>query len=100
MLGIEMANLDMVIEHGQTPEAAKAHFERAIDTATKEHSRWIHRADWSPDRTKVTLHGTGYEVVLSYDDQKVYARGKVPLAFKFLEGPVKSFIKKTLESKH
>ncbi len=60
--------------------------------------RWIHRLDWSEDRTRVRLFGPGYEVELSYDDQKVYARGTVPLAIKLLEGPVKAFIKQTLAS--
>ena len=47
----------------------------------------------------MTLIGPGYEVELSYDDRKVYARGTVPLAMKLLEGPVKAFIKQTLASR-
>ncbi len=96
---VEMAHLDIAIDHGQTPEAAREHFERAVTAAERQFHMWIHGAEWSVDRTQVTLHGTGYEVALSYDDQKVYARGNVPLAFKLLEGPVKAFIKKTLTHK-
>jgi len=95
-LVVAMAHLNIAIDHGQTPEAAREHFQRAVTAAESQFRMWIHRAEWSVDRTQVTLHGTGYEVALSYDDQKVYARGTVPLAFKLLEAPVKAFIKKTL----
>ncbi len=91
-----MAHLNLAIDHGQTLDAARAHFERAVSAAEGQFRTWIHRAEWSADRSQVTLHGTGYEVALSYDDQKVYARGTVPLAFKLLEGSVKAFIKKSL----
>jgi hypothetical protein len=94
-----MAQLNLAIDHGQTPEAARSNFERTITAAQTRHGRWIHRLDWSADRTRVTLFGPGYEVELSYDDQKVYARGTVPLAFRLLEGRVKAFIKQTLSSK-
>jgi hypothetical protein len=90
---VEMAQVNIAIDHGQTPEVARASFERTVTAAQAQYSKWIHRVDWSADRTKVTLAGPGYEVELSYDDQKVYARGTVPLAFKLLEGPVKAFIR-------
>jgi hypothetical protein len=94
-----MAQLNLAIDHGQTPEAARDNFERVIAAAQARHGRWIERLDWSADRTRATLGGPGYEVELSYDDQKVYARGTVPLAFKLFERPVKAFIKQTLGSK-
>jgi hypothetical protein len=94
-----MAQLNIAIDHGQTLEAAGANFERTVTAARARFAIWIHRLDWSADRTKVTLVGPGYQVELSYDAQKVYARGSVPLAFKLLEGPVKAFIAQTLASK-
>lgn len=94
-----MAQLNIAIDHGQTPEAARNNFKRTVNAAQTKFAKWIHRVDWSADQTRVTLFGPGYEVELSYDDRKVYARGTVPLAFKMLEGPVKAFIKQTLGSK-
>ena len=94
-----MAQLNIAIDHGQTLEAARINFERAVPVAQTRFSTWIHRLEWSTDRTKVTLFGTGYAVELSYDDQKVYARGTVPLAFKLLEGPIKAFIAQTVAEK-
>jgi hypothetical protein len=93
-----MAQLNLAIDHGQTAEAARGNFERAVSAAQTKFASWIHRLDWSADRTRVTVVGPGYEVELSYDDQKIYARGTVPLAFKLLEGPAKAFIKQTLAS--
>jgi len=93
-----MAQVNIAIDHGLTTEAAHANFERTVTAAQAQYSKWIDRVDWSADRTRVTLVGPGYEVELSYDDQKVYARGTVPLAFKLLEGPVKAFIRQTLAS--
>jgi hypothetical protein len=44
----------------------------------------------------VKIVGPGFDVMLSYDDQKVYARGTVPLAFKLMEAPIKAFITQAL----
>jgi hypothetical protein len=91
-----MAQLDMAVEHGQSPEAARINFERAVAAAQVEYAGWIHRLEWSQDRTAVTVTGTGFNVTLSYDDEKVYARGTIPLAFKLFERPIKSFILKSI----
>ena len=91
-----MARLDMAVDHGQTPEVAQVNFERAIASAQDRYAAWIHRLEWSSDRTAVTVAGKGFEVEVSYDDQKVYARGTIPLAFKLLEGLVKSHIAQAL----
>jgi hypothetical protein len=40
--------------------------------------------------------GSGFRVELWHDDQKVYARGTIPLAFKLLEGPMKAFVARAL----
>ena len=91
-----MAELNVAIKHGQTAEAARANFEKAITAAHAEHPRWIHHVDWAADRTSAVLSGPAYQVTLSFDDQNVYARGKVPLAIKLLEGPVRRFVENTL----
>jgi hypothetical protein len=91
-----MARLNIAVDHGQVPEVARSNFERAVTAAQLRFARWIDRLDWSPDRRKVTVAGAGFEVDVWYDDQKVYARGTVPLAFKLLEGPFKSFIVQAL----
>jgi hypothetical protein len=91
-----MARLNIAVDHGQTPKNVRANFERAVLAAQARFSGWVDRLDWSADRTKVTVAGKGFEVDIWYDDQKVYARGTVPLAFKLLEGPFKTFVVQSL----
>ena len=92
-----MAQLDMAVEHGQTLEAARENFEKAVAAAQTKYGTWIRRMDWSPDRTAVNVAGTGFDVRLSYDDRKVYARGTIPMALKLLEGPIRAFVARALE---
>lgn len=92
-----MARLDMAVDHGQTPEAARENFEKAVAAAQARYARWLHRLEWSGDRTAVEVSGPGFDVRLSYDDRKVYARGTIPMALKLLEGPIQAFIARALK---
>ena len=92
-----MAKLDMAVEHGQTAEAARENFEKAIAAAQSQYGRWVRRLEWSPDRTSVDVSGAGFDVRLSYDDRKVYARGTIPMAVKLLEAPIRAFIARALK---
>jgi len=87
-----VAQLDIAVEHGQTAEAARANFERAIDAARSRYGRQVRRSEWSPDRTVVDVSGAGFDVRLSYDHRKVYAHGTIPIAFKRLKAPIQAFI--------
>ena len=60
-----MARLDMAVEHGQTAEAARANFEKAVAAAQAQYGRWVHRLEWSADRTAVEVSGAGFEVRIS-----------------------------------
>jgi hypothetical protein len=91
-----MAKLNIAIDHGQTPAVARANFDRAITAALGRFGKWIQHVDWAPNRESVKMAGPGFDVELSYDDQKVYARGTVPIAFRLLEGPIKVFLKQAL----
>jgi hypothetical protein len=93
-----MARLDMAVEHGQEPEAARENFEKAIAAAQARYGGWIRRLEWTPDRTAVSVAGTGFDVRLSYDERKVYARGTIPMAAKLLEGSITAFIARALKT--
>ena len=67
-----------------------------ITAAHAQHGRWIRQVEWSADRKSAILSGPGYRVTLSFDEQNVYARGNVPLAFKLLEGSMRRFVEQTL----
>ena len=87
-----MAQVDFTLDHGQDPKAARGNFEHAITTAQTRFAKWVRQVNWSEDRTSVAMTGPGFDVVLRYDDQKVYVRGTVPVAFKLMEGPIRLFI--------
>jgi len=91
-----MAKLNMTVKHGQTAEAVRAKFEKAVTAAHVRHGRWIRQVEWSPDRSEAILSGPGYRITLSFDDQNLYGRGNVPLAMKLLERPIRRFVKQTL----
>jgi hypothetical protein len=94
-----MARVDLAVEHGQAPEATRANFEQAIETVQSRFGKWVHQVTWADDGSSVNLAGTGFDVELTYDDQKVYIRGTVPIAFKLMERPVKAFIAHALAGK-
>jgi len=87
-----MARVDLAVEHGHAPEAARAKFEEAISTVQTRFGKWVHQVTWADDRSSVKLVGHGFDVDLTYDDKKVYIRGTVPIAFKLMEQPIKAFI--------
>lgn len=91
-----MARMDLAVDHRQTRAVVQVKFERAVTTAIAQFRTWIDRADWSEDRVMVRVVGKSLDVRLSYDDQKVYARGSVPIAFKLMEASIRSFIERAL----
>jgi hypothetical protein len=92
-----MARLDLAIEHGQPPDVAQAKFQAAIREAQERFGTWIHRVDWSEDHCAATLSGTGYEVMLWFDDRDVHAQGRIPLAWKLFEGAMRSYAKTIID---
>jgi hypothetical protein len=94
-----MAQVNLSIPHGQPLDAARENFVRGIEKAMEEHGRWIHAVVWSDDRTSAVLTGPSYEVTMSLDDTYVHARGRVPLAIKLFEGPVRRFIEKAIANR-
>jgi hypothetical protein len=93
-----MAQVNMSIPHGQPIDVARENFVRGIEKAREEHGRWIHAVAWSDDRASAVLTGPSYEVTMSLDDTHVHARGRVPLAIKLLERPVRRFIEQAIAS--
>jgi hypothetical protein len=87
-----MARVDLAVDHGQEPEAARANFEQAIAKAQTRFGKQMRQVNWSDDRSSVRLTGPGFDVELTYDEHKVYVRGTVPIAFRLMERPIKAFI--------
>jgi len=94
-----MAQVNLSIPHGQPLDAARENFVRGIEKAREEHGRWIHAVSWSDDRTSAILTGPSYEVTMSLDDTHVHVRGRVPLAVKLLERPVRRIIEQAIATR-
>jgi hypothetical protein len=93
-----MARLNIAIEHGQPPDLAAAKFQAAILDAQDRFGSWIDQVDWSEDRRSATLSGSGFEVRFWFDDRLVHAQGQIPLAWKLLEGPMRSYLKGVIDN--
>jgi hypothetical protein len=92
-----MARLDLTVEHSLPIDAAHAKFEEAIAEALVRFRDRVGRIDWSDDRRTATVAGKGYEVQLSYDDQAIHARGRIPLTWKLFVGTVRNHIRTVIE---
>jgi hypothetical protein len=91
-----MAQLELSIEHGQSPDRAAEKFEAAIRAAEAQFGYWIHRVDWSEDRHAAKLSGPGYEVRLWFDARDVHAQGRIPLAWKLFEGALRDHMTRAI----
>lgn len=94
-----MADLNLSYAHGQSPEAARVHFETAVTKAAKQFGFWIRSVEWDAGRTSARLTGPGYSVLTRVDDTHVHAEGSIPIPLGFLEGPVRRFLGQTLPPK-
>jgi hypothetical protein len=85
-----MAQLNLVFEHGQAPEVARAKFHAAIRELQSGFPGWIRRLDWAQDGHAATIAGPGYEVRCWYDAHDLHIEGSIPLAWKLLEGTIRN----------
>jgi hypothetical protein len=90
-----MPLLKMSVKHGQTWDIARANFERGITEASTKFAIWIHRVEWSDDRTSAKLFGPGFVVEIRVDPQDVHATGDLPLFANLFEAPLKAFLQQT-----
>ena len=66
-----MAGLNITVKHGQTLEAARASFQKAITQVHAEHNRWIRHVEWSADQSSAVLSGPSYQITLSFEEARV-----------------------------
>ena len=92
-----MAQLNLVFEHGQTPEAAGEKFHEAIGELHSRFPGWIDRLDWDDDGRMATFAGPGYHVRCWYDDRHLYIEGSIPLAWKLWERTIRSQVNRQIQ---
>ena len=92
-----MALLVVSVKHGQTPETARSHLERAVEDVSTKYAKWIQGVEWSSDRRSAKFSGQGYEVTASVDADEVHVRGHAPLFAKIFEGPLESYLRQMFQ---
>jgi hypothetical protein len=91
-----MAKLNLVFEHGQSPDAAREKFTAAIEELHSRFPGWVDRVDWADDGQMATLAGPGFQVRTWYDDRDLHIEGSVPLAWKLWERTIQSQISRQM----
>lgn len=94
-----MSLINLSLKHGRSVSEARASLEKAVADVQGIFGAMIQRADWSGDRSRVRLDGTGFWVEMSVDDQNVHATGDIPFLAGLLGGPLGGGLKKVLEDR-
>jgi hypothetical protein len=92
-----MARLNLSMEHDQPMDMAQAKLEAGIDDAISRYGSRIGQVDWSEDRRSATISGSGFKVRVWYDERFFHAQGRIPLAWKLLEGVVRHHIRNLID---
>ena len=92
-----MPLIDLTVKHGRTPEEARSRLEHAVAEANRKFGAMLRRTEWSPDRNRVRLDGTGFWAELWVDAEEVHATGDIPLLGGLLGGPVAAGLKQIVQ---
>jgi Putative polyhydroxyalkanoic acid system protein (PHA_gran_rgn) len=92
-----MSLINLSVKHGQSLEEARGRLEMAVNEVRSRFGAMIQRADWSADRNRVRLDGTGFWLEMTVDDQHVHATGDIPFLGGLLGGPLAGGLKQIVE---
>ena len=85
------------LKHGQTLEEARNRLETAVHEILHRFQTMIQHVEWSTDRSRVRLDGTGFWVEIWVDAQEVHATGDLPLLGRLLGDRVVTGFKQIVE---
>jgi hypothetical protein len=94
-----MSLINLSLKHGRTIDEARTGLEKAVTDVQSLFGAMIHKADWSPDRSRVRFDGAGFWVEMSVDHQHVHATGDIPFLAGLLGGPLGGGLKEILEQR-
>jgi len=84
-----MSLITLSMKHGRTPKEARDRLETAVGDVRNLLGSMVRNTDWSPDRSRVRLDGTGFWLEMAVDAEDVTATGDVPLLGGILGGPLR-----------
>src|SRR5437764_273891 len=92
-----MSAINLSVKHGQSQEEARAGLERAVGDACSRFGAMVQRVEWSPDRNRVKIVGSGFEARLHVDPVEVHADVDVPFLNGILGSLVNTGLKQILQ---
>jgi hypothetical protein len=88
-----MNAITMTVRHGRTLPEARAQLEKMVEQVHRQFGAFVHRTDWSPDRSAVKMTGTGFEAEVRVDAEHVHVTADIPLLNNLLGGPLAAGLK-------
>lgn len=92
-----MPLLNLTVRHGRPLEEAQRRLEQAVQRVSAQFGALVRRVDWSPNRDRVKVEGTGFWVEMWVDPQDVHATGDIPMLAGLLGGRLGAGLKQILE---
>jgi hypothetical protein len=93
-----MALINVSLKHGVTVDEARGHLAKAVDDSRALFGAMVRSTEWSADRSRVRLDGSGFWVEMWVDPTEVHATGDIPaLGGLLLGGPLATGLKAVLQ---
>jgi hypothetical protein len=92
-----MPLINLTVQHGRSLDEAARGLETAVQRVTGQFGALVRRVDWTPDRHRVKLEGTGFWVEMWVDPRDVHATGDIPMLAGLLGGQLGSGLKHILQ---
>ena len=92
-----MPLINLTVAHGRTLDEARQRLESAVQQISGQFGAVIRRVEWTADRTRVKLEGTGVRVEMWVDAQDVHAEGDLPFIGALLGGPLAAGLKQIVQ---
>jgi hypothetical protein len=92
-----MSMITLSIKHGRSLDEARTNLEKAVGEVQGLLKSMVRRTEWSPDRSRVRMHGTGFWVEMTVDAEHVHATGDIPFLGGMLGSPIAGGLRQIVE---
>jgi hypothetical protein len=92
-----MPLINLSLQHDHSLDEARHSLQTAVHDVQSRFSILLRQVDWSTDRSRVRLDGTGFWVEMWVDAQMVYIRGDILGLGGLLSGSVTQGLKQIVE---
>jgi hypothetical protein len=92
-----MSLINLSVKHGRTIEEARTRLEMAVAEVSRSFGAMIRHVEWTTDRNRVRIDGTGFSIAMWVDAEEVHATGDIPMLGGLLGGPLASGLKQIVQ---